>query len=263
MIAARDKARAILAGARSVVVLTGAGISAESGVPTFRGPDGLWKSHRPEELATPQAFRKDPLLVWEWYAWRRAKVAACAPNAGHRALARLALQGGRPVTLVTQNVDGLHEMAAREEAHGGDESPAVPLHLHGSLFGDRCSGCGARFPGSGVVDASALEALPRCPRCGALLRPDVVWFGESLDGRILDRAFEAATEADVCLAVGTSGVVHPAASIPLATVQAGGTLVEVNPEETALSPWATVRVRGAAALVLPAILPSAHLGAVS
>lgn len=257
-----EEARDLVARARRVVVLTGAGISAESGVPTFRGPDGLWKTHRPEELATPQAFRRDPRLVWEWYAWRRERVASCLPNAGHRALARLALLGGRAVTLVTQNVDGLHEAAARDEAGNGDPGPALPLHLHGALFGDRCSGCGGRTPGSATVDTSSVDALPRCVRCGALLRPDVVWFGESLDPRVLDRSFHAATEADVCLAVGTSGVVHPAASIPLATVKAGGALVEINPEETALSGWAALSIRGAAARVLPDLLPATGVGAV-
>lgn len=255
--------RELLAGARSIVVVTGAGISAESGVPTFRGPGGLWKSHRPEELATPEAFRRDPRLVWEWYAWRRGVVAGCRPNPGHRALARLALEGAREVTLVTQNVDGLHEMAAREEAAawGGAPpsrpapDPALPLELHGSLFRDRCSGCGRGTPAAATVDTASEACLPRCGACGALLRPDVVWFGEMLDADLLGRAFEAAGRAQLCLVVGTSAMVHPAASIPLATLGSGGALVEVNPEATPLTPRARLSLRGGAATLLPALLP--------
>lgn len=247
-----DEARALLADARRIVVVTGAGISAESGVPTFRGPEGLWRNHRPEELATPQAFRRDPRLVWAWYAWRRDLVASCAPNAGHMALARLALRDDRHVTLVTQNVDHLHEKAAEEAG------PAVPptaiLKLHGSLFVDRCTRCRRRSDGVVEVDASSLASLPRCPACGGLLRPDVVWFGETLDATILQTAFREAAAADVCVAVGTSGVVHPAASVPLSTVRAGGAFIEVNPDESALSPVANVVLRGPAGTVLPRLL---------
>lgn len=255
--------RDLLADARSIVVVTGAGISAESGIPTFRGPEGLWKSHRPEDLATPEAFRRDPGLVWGWYAWRRGVVAGCRPNPGHRALAGLALDGAREVTLVTQNVDGLHEVAARDEAvaRGGasarpvDPTPALPLELHGSLFRDRCSGCGRRTPAAAAVDTSCEKSLRRCRDCGALLRPDVVWFGEMLDADLLGRAFEAAGRAQVCLVVGTSALVHPAASVPLATLAAGGVLVEVNPDATPLTPRARLSLRGGAATLLPALLP--------
>jgi NAD-dependent deacetylase len=247
------EARRILANAKRILVLTGAGISADSGVPTFRGANGLWKSHRPEDLATYDAFARDPRLVWEWYAWRRSLVAACRPNAGHWALAGLAL--ARPSTsIVTQNVDGLHEIAAREEADGDDPSSAMPLELHGALFRDRCSGCGERTAASEPVDASSLGTLPRCRDCGAMLRPDVVWFGESLDARTLERAFERAREADVCLVVGTSALVHPAASLPFATLESGGALVEINPEPTPLSVHARSSLRGRAAVVLPALL---------
>jgi NAD-dependent deacetylase len=140
--AAIERARALLAEAARVVVLTGAGISAESGVPTFRGPDGHWRGRRPEELATPEAFRRDPRAVWEWYAWRRERIADCRPNAGHLALARLALARDG-VTLVTQNVDGLHHLAAREVAGEGAPDAALPLELHGAIFRVRCTGCGA------------------------------------------------------------------------------------------------------------------------
>ena len=246
------EARARLADARRIVVVTGAGISAESGVPTFRGPDGLWRNHRPEELATPQAFRRDPRLVWEWYGWRRGLVAACSPNPGHRALAHLAGSDVRHVTLVTQNVDHLHERAAAEMTRGGPPSPI--LKLHGSLFIDRCTRCRRRGDGVLEVDASSMASLPRCDACGGLLRPDVVWFGEELDATLLQRAFQAASAADVCLAVGTSGVVHPAASVPLATARAGGLFIEVNPDESALSPVATVVLRGPSGTVLPQLL---------
>ncbi len=237
-----------------VAFLTGAGLSAESGVPTFRGDGGLWKSYRPEELATPEAFRRDPRMVWEWYAWRRELVSACRPNAGHRSIARFAL--GRPggTTVITQNVDGLHRMAALGEAGGEDPEPALPLELHGALFRDRCSGCGARAEPRGPVDASSASTLPRCVRCGSLLRPDVVWFGEALDPGVLASALDGARDADVCVVVGTSALIHPAALVPLATKRAGGTIVEVNTEDTPLTRQATVTLRGSAARLLPDLL---------
>lgn len=250
-----EEARALLREAGRVVVLTGAGVSAESGVPTFRGEDGLWKSHRPEDLATPGAFRRDPALVWAWYQWRRDLVARCEPNAGHRALAAFA--GRHPETrIVTQNVDGLHEVAAREEAALTGRRPSdPPLEIHGALFRNRCPACGTRSSGRDrPVDASSAGTLPRCDRCDALLRPDVVWFGEALDGDVLDAAFGAAGAADLCLVVGTSALVQPAASIPLATQAAGGWLVEVNPETTPLTERCRVTLRGPGGEILPDLL---------
>jgi NAD-dependent deacetylase len=248
-----NRARGLLRDADRIVVLTGAGISAESGVPTFRGEGGLWKSYRAEDLATPQAFGRDPRLVWEWYAWRRASIAACRPNPGHLALARLALAGR--ATVVTQNVDGLHTLAAREAAGDGDPSPALPLELHGAIFRNRCTRCGARSEGRTPVDSASRETLPHCPDpCGGLLRPDVVWFGETLDPRVLDAAFRRASEADVCLVVGTSAVVHPAASVPLATLERGGSVVEVNPESTPLTSYAAVSLQGPSGELLPTII---------
>lgn len=250
---ALQRARELVGGARSVVVLSGAGISAESGVPTFRGEDGLWKSFRPEQLATPAAFAADPRLVWEWYAWRRERVAACRPNPGHEALARFC--GARDATLVTQNVDGLHRLAATD--HAGKsvaEAGHELLELHGSLFAVRCTGCTFRRAHRDPVDATTRDALPRCPSCGGLLRPDVVWFGEALDAGVLGRAFEAAAAADLCLVVGTSALVHPAASVPLAAVRSGARLVEVNPEPTPLSSLADAVLRGPAGTLLPALL---------
>lgn len=244
-----------------VLVLTGAGISAESGVPTFRGAGGLWRSYRPEQLATPEAFMRDPALVWEWYRWRRELVGKCAPNAAHLALARFALARG-DVTIATQNVDGLHAAAAREAAGDGDASAALPIELHGALFRDRCTRCDWSVDArDGAVRPSGDE-LPHCPRCGALARPGVVWFGESLDVVVLERVFEAAAVARTCLVVGTSGLVHPAASLPLAVLQGGGAVIEVNPEPTPLTPRATRSIRGTAVEVVPGlvVLEESQLG---
>ncbi len=251
-----DRARRLVASAERIVVLTGAGVSAESGVPTFRGEDGLWQSHRPEELATPQAFRRDPALVWSWYAWRRERVAECRPNEGHRALARLALLRDG-VTLVTQNVDGLHTVAAEEEAEklGVGPEPAIPWELHGSVFRLRCSSCEYREEHRVPEEPEPVEPL-HCPECRGLLRPDVVWFGEMLPATALDGAFQAAREADLALAVGTSAMVHPAASVPLVTADAGGTVLEVNPDATPLSRVASLALRGPAGELLPELLSS-------
>jgi NAD-dependent deacetylase len=246
------RARDLLRAATHVVVLTGAGVSAESGVPTFRGAGGLWKQFRPEDLATPEAFVRDPRLVWEWYAMRRDTVVACEPNAAHRAMASFALTR-RSMTIVTQNVDGLHARAARAEAGSADATAAMPLELHGSILRDRCSGCDARSEPV-PVDASSAATLPRCASCGELLRPDVVWFGEMLDAGVLSAADAAAARADVCLVVGTSALVYPAAALPLRTRDRGGAIIEVNPEETAISAMAEVSIRGSAAGVVPGLL---------
>lgn len=242
------RARALLEGAERVLVLTGAGISAESGVPTFRGADGLWQNHRPEELATPDAFRRDPRLVWEWYGWRRERIGACRPNPGHRALARWLAERGPTATLATQNVDGLHALAAEEWG----EAPPL-LELHGSLFRTRCTACQREGPDRNPVDASTRESLPACG-CGGLLRPAVVWFGEMLPEGVIQEAFRRAEEAQVALVVGTSALVHPAASLPLATLRSGGALVEVNPEPTPLTGSAEVVLQGPAGEILPALL---------
>ena len=197
---------------RNVAVLTGAGISAESGIPTFRGADGLWKNFRAEDLATPQAFQRDPALVWEWYEWRRTLIREARPNAAHDAIARLGASDAVSVTVVTQNVDGLHREA------GSD-----PLELHGNIFKVRCVG------GCGSSDARApfSDLPPRCD-CGALLRPGVVWFGEALPPHIWEAAVDAVTTADLVLVVGTSGIVYPAAG--LVGFQRHGISVEVNPQ---------------------------------
>lgn len=225
--------------ARAITVLTGAGTSAESGVPTFReAQTGLWARFRPEDLATPQAFVRDPRLVWEWYAWRRQLVARAAPNPGHTALAALeawAVERGARWTLITQNVDGLHQRAG---------SRAV-VELHGNLMGARCFDCAA--PAARWDEA---EAPPRCAHCGGPLRPEVVWFGEALPGPALATAL-AATRCEVFLSVGTSGLVEPAASLPWDALRYGATVVEVNPGATPLSAQATYCLRGPSGVLLP------------
>ena len=242
------KARELVAGARGVVALTGAGISAESGVPTFRDTGGLWRNHRPDELATIGAFERDPRTVWEWYEWRRGLVAACEPNKGHRALARFFLERGDG-GIVTQNVDGLHTRAALEEAGGGPPGAALPIEIHGAIARDRCNRCGL------VADAEPLgDSLPGCTACGGMRRPDVVLFGEMLDSELLARAQAMAASADLCLVIGTSAVVYPAAGIPGTTRDAGGSIIEVNTEDTHLTGMAAVVLRGEAGTVLPELL---------
>ena len=246
-------ARAALAKALRVVVLTGAGISAESGVPTFRGAGGLWQQFKPEELATPIAFGRDPRLVWEWYGWRRETIGKCRPNAAHLALARWML-GRAGVTLVSQNVDDLHERAAREVAGDAERARrAAPIRLHGSLFHDRCTRCTHRAEG-GAVDATSLETVPHCPECGGLLRPDVVWFGEMLPVRAVEAAFSAAAEAEACLVIGTTGAVYPAAGVAHAAKAGGATVLIVDPGPTELDALADFRLFGAAGDVVPQIL---------
>jgi NAD-dependent deacetylase len=243
---AMDRARSLVRRARRVVALTGAGVSAESGVPTFRGSGGLWKEYRAEDLATPGAFARDARLVWEWYGWRRSLVLACAPNAAHRALASAAAT--RPeFHVVTQNVDGLHAAAC------GDAAP-LPLELHGSLFRNRCTACGRREADHAIIDATTMETLPHCETCGALMRPDIVWFGEALDPMVLGEAVRLASAADVCLVVGTSALVHPAAGLADFTRRAGGAIIEVNVDSTPITDVAAAVLRGPAAEIVPELL---------
>jgi NAD-dependent deacetylase len=231
-----------LAEAERVVVLTGAGISAESGVPTFRGAGGLWRQHRPEDLATPEAFARGPRLVWEWYDWRRARVAKAEPNPGHLALAQLERRVP-DFTLITQNVDGLHQRAGSRRV----------LKLHGDIWTLHCLGCGLEETNH---DVPLREIPPRCS-CGGLFRPGVVWFGEALPADVLRHAMEAAAHAQVFLVVGTSAVVQPAASLPLLAQQNGAKLVEVNLEETPLSAQADASFWGKAGELLPRLLEAA------
>lgn len=231
-----------IAAAQRVLALTGAGVSAESGVPTFRGPEGLWRQYRPEDLATPEAFDRDPRLVWEWYAWRRERIAPLQPNAAHRALA--ALEARVPgFLLATQNVDRLHQAAGSRRL----------VELHGSLWLVRCSACGDEREDRRVP---LPELPPRCA-CGGLLRPGVVWFGEALPAAAIEAAFAAGEEADVVLVVGTSSVVYPAAAIAPAARARGAFVIEVNPEETPLTRLADAALHGPAAEIVPRLLQAA------
>jgi len=234
-----------LSRARRVAVLTGAGISAESGIPTFRDAlTGLWANYDPQTLATPEGFVRDPKLVWEWYAARRARIADVRPNPGHAALAALERRFEQ-FTLVTQNIDSLHQRAGSHEV----------VELHGNLMRVKCS------REQVVVSTFAEdESPPRC-HCGAYLRPDVVWFGEMLPVDALARAEEAAEHCEVFLSIGTSAQVYPAAELPLRALSAGATVIEINPERTSLTRHAHFSLHGASGVVLPQLLE--RLNAVS
>jgi NAD-dependent deacetylase len=234
-----DAAR-LLRAARHVCVLTGAGISAESGIPTFRDAlTGLWARFRPEDLATPGAFERDPQLVWEWYEARRAQVRRTEPNAGHRALVEIAARAPR-FTLVTQNVDGLHQRAG---------STAV-LEYHGNILRDRCT------VEQVIADRSeeSRHGLPRCAACGGLLRPDVVWFGEAIPAGPMVAAATAARDCDLFLSIGTSSLVYPAAGLAEAALDAGAKVVEINPSRTELSDAAALVLSGPSGIVLPRLV---------
>jgi len=237
-----EAASELLAGVRRLAVLTGAGISAESGVPTFRDAQtGLWSQFDPMRLASSEGFRADPPLVWRWYAWRRQLVARAQPNAGHRALAQAAARFDS-LRIVTQNVDGLHQRAGSRDV----------IEVHGSIVRSRClAECGLVY--ERPQDLPAGEP-PRCPGCGSWLRPDVVWFGEMLDPQALHAAEAAVTGAEVLLVVGTSGLVYPAAGLPMHARRAGARVIIVNPQPTEIDAQADVLVRGAAGVVLPALL---------
>ena len=228
-----------LAGAGRVAVLTGAGISAESGVPTFRGNDGLWRQYKAETLATPEAFERDPKLVWEWYDWRRGLIAAVEPNAGHRVIAGWERLFGE-MAVITQNVDGLHAKAGSQNV----------VELHGNIWKLRC----AREGTVGEVRDNPLPHIPPvCPNCGSFLRPHIVWFGESLDPVVLGRAYELSESCQVMFVIGTSAVVHPAASLPYAAARAGAKIIEVNLEPTSLTPQADFFFPGKAGEILPVL----------
>jgi NAD-dependent deacetylase len=238
-----EAAAAVLAGAAHIAVLTGAGISAESGLATFReAQTGLWARYRPEDLATPEAFARQPRLVWEWYAWRREQVLAAEPNAGHRALVEME-RFAPGFTLVTQNVDGLHRRAGSRGV----------LELHGDIMRTRCSREGR------LVERWAGDSVPpACPSCGAPLRPDVVWFGEALPAAPLEAAVAAAADCDVLLVVGTSLLVYPAASLVPVALAAGGAVIVVDPNLPALPPHPRLGVLALpAAVALPALVAAA------
>jgi NAD-dependent deacetylase len=229
-----------LKSATRVVALTGAGISAESGVPTFRDSQtGLWKDFKPEDLATPDAFRANPKRVWDWYAWRRQRVDRVQPNPGHRAL--VALETLVPhFVLVTQNVDGLHQRAGSRDV----------VELHGNITRVKCSVENRVITGW----ESQAATPPCCPDCGALLRPDVVWFGEMLPEQAMARALSESERCDVLLSIGTSSVVYPAAMLPHAALEQGATIAEINPDPSPLAERADFALAGAAGRILPALV---------
>jgi NAD-dependent protein deacetylase/lipoamidase len=239
-----------IADAGRVSCLTGAGISAESGIPTFRGAGGLWRGRRAEDVATPEAFARDPADVWEFYLERRTRLADKQPNAGHLALAKLEQLTPR-FTLVTQNVDGLHH-------HAGSQNV---IELHGNIWVDRCTRCAFKVRRSSDVDVTGADVardvadddIPFCAKCRSMMRPGVVWFGEALPVDAIMAAQEAASECDVMLVVGTSAVVQPAASLADWAREGGAFVIEVNPDETSLSSSVDLRFPCAAGDVLPSI----------
>jgi NAD-dependent deacetylase len=230
-----SKAASIISQSDYLIALTGAGISKESKIPTFRGKDGLWKNYDPMQLATPSAFLSNPEMVWEWYSWRQGLIAKCNPNPAHETLAKWEGEGLLKA-LVTQNVDGLHRRAGSENV----------LEVHGDIWTVKCSTCSYH---NRLI--SPAEGIPRCPKCESNLRPDVVWFGESLDTAIMSKVYNVLEQADVCIVIGTSALVQPAASFPLIVKQYGGIIIEVNVERTPLTPISEIHICGKAGIILP------------
>jgi len=232
-----------LRGARHVCILTGAGVSAESGVPTFRdAQDGLWAEFEPQDLATPDAFLADPALIWRWYRWRRELVSEAEPNPGHYAIAELENRVAQ-VTLVTQNVDSLHQRAGSKKV----------IEFHGNLFDERCFSCATPAIADDSID------VPTCPECGDNLRPGVVWFGESIPEAALNESCAAAMECDVFLSVGTSSLVYPAAGLANLAVENGATVVEINPIPTTHAAGFHFAIAGKSGVVFPKLLESLAL----
>jgi NAD-dependent deacetylase len=237
-----QQAKEWLAAALRIAVLTGAGVSKESGVPTFRDAQtGLWARFDPQALASREGFRRDPGLVWRWYAWRSNMVRSVQPNPAHHALATLGRQ--THVTIITQNVDGLHQAAGSEHV----------LEIHGNIRRYKCLDHNHPLE---VDNAADFDEPPACPRCGSLARPDVVWFGEMLPDRVWKEAERAIHSCDLMLVVGTSGLVHPAASLPLYAGERGARTIEINPEHTPLTRYLDLHLQGAAGEVLPELVSS-------
>jgi len=230
-----------IARAESVTVLTGAGISADSGVPTFRGEEGLWKNFRPEELASPHAFERDPKLVWEWYNWRRELLSTKEPNAAHTTLVKLEKRM-KNFWLITQNVDGLHPAAGSTKLS----------EIHGNIWKVRCTNCGTVKPNHDLP----IAILPHCTDCQGLLRPHIVWFGESLNQQDLDCSFHALGGCEILLIIGTSGVVYPAASFAPIAKEHGAFVVELNLAPTPHSDLVDISIQGRAKELVPLLLPT-------
>jgi NAD-dependent deacetylase len=233
-------ARMHLASARNVTVLTGAGISADSGVPTFRGADGLWRNFRAEDLATPEAFARDPRLVWEWYNWRRELIATKSPNPAHNTLVALEQRWTNRMWLITQNVDGLHRAAGSQRLS----------EIHGNIWKVRCTGCGVISENREIP----LPILPTCRLCHALLRPHIVWFGESLWGEDLRRCDQAIRGCDLLIVIGTSGVVYPAAGFASIAKEVGALVIEINLDNTPQSNLVDLSLQGRAKDLVPLLL---------
>jgi NAD-dependent deacetylase len=225
----------IIKQSKHLIALTGAGISKESNIPTFRGKDGLWNRYDAMQLATPAAFRANPQLVWEWYSWRQNLVSKCNPNPAHDVLAKWE-EKGLLKSIITQNVDGLHQRAGSLSVY----------EVHGNLWAMKCTSCDYQ----GQLDTPAV-GVPLCPLCNSLLRPDVVWFGENLNQQIMIDVYNELDAADACIVVGTSALVQPAATFPLVVRQQGGLIIEVNIEVTPLTPVATIHLSGRAGELLP------------
>ncbi len=242
-----EKAIERLGETRSLLVITGAGISAESGIPTFRGSDGLWKNHRAEDLATPWAFERDPKTVWEWYDWRRGIIGKAEPNAGHWAIRELEGLFG-DFLLVTQNVDGLHERTGITRM----------VEIHGNLWRVRCPRDGR----TSMLRDVPLKTVPPTCECGTILRPDVVWFGESMPQDALEQAYAAIRSCDTLIVAGTSGVVYPVASFPEAVKNSGGFVIEINVEATPITAIADITLLGKSGDILPVLVDGVKSGKV-
>ncbi|HEX3034278.1 MAG TPA: NAD-dependent deacylase [Thermodesulfobacteriota bacterium] len=239
------EAKEIIDNASNIMVLTGAGISAESGIPTFRGEEGLWKQYRPEDIATPQAFLRDPRFVWKWYDMRRQTIKDARPNPGHYALRDLENQKHK-FTLVTQNIDGLHRIVGSKNI----------IEMHGNIWQTRCTKC-KRIEQN--YDVPLKELPPTCTNCGAITRPNVVWFGEIIPMTLIDKALIAIEECEVMLIVGTSGMVEPAASMGLVAKQTGKTVIEINTNPTYNSPLYDITILGRSGDILPLFCKTAEM----
>jgi len=230
--------------ANNIVILTGAGISAESGVPTFRGKDGFWNKYTPQELASPEAFSKNPSLVWEWYKWRQKLVLGVEPNAGHYALAefeKIFTLLEKKFSIITQNVDSLHKRAGNRNVY----------ELHGNLMKNKCTSCTYTMT---INEVDESKIIPLCPKCNEIMRPGVVWFGESLPEYELLKSYELVETCDLFFSIGTSSVVQPAASLPIQAVENGAYVVEINSERSSIADFMSEVIIGKSGEILPEIL---------